>query len=182
MIYDNQLRLRAAERSDLPRFVEWLNDPEVIEGLVLYFPLSLAAEEDWFENLRKRPENERPLVIEVRQGDQWQPIGNCGFHNIDCRCRSAEVGIFIGEKAQWNKGYGSQAMKLLLKIGFETLNLNRIALDVYETNLRAIRSYEKVGFVHEGRKRQGMYLEGRYVDILQMSVLREEWFASLKQS
>jgi RimJ/RimL family protein N-acetyltransferase len=66
-------------------------------------------------------------------------------------------------------------MQLLLKHGFETLNLNRLSLDVFETNLGAIRSYEKAGFVHEGRKRQGMYLEGQYIDILMMSVLREEW-------
>jgi RimJ/RimL family protein N-acetyltransferase len=75
----------------------------------------------------------------------------------------------------WNQGYGTDAMRLLLRHGFETLNLNRIMLDVYDTNPRAVRSYEKAGFIHEGRKRQGMYKNGRYIDILQMSVLREEW-------
>jgi RimJ/RimL family protein N-acetyltransferase len=85
------------------------------------------------------------------------------------------VGIFIGEKRLWNQGYGTDAMRLLLQHGFNTLNLNRVALDVYDTNLRAVRSYEKAGFVHEGRKRQAIFKDGRYVDILQMSVLRAEW-------
>ncbi len=176
MIYGERVHLRAVEQSDLPRFVKWLNDPDVIAGLIMYLPISMAQEESWFENMHKRPADEHPLVIEVhQQGDAWVMVGNCGFHNIDWRCRAAEVGIFIGEKQYWNLGYGTETMRLLLRHGFNTLNLNRIALDVYVTNPRAVRAYEKAGFVLEGRKRQGMYKDGKYVDILQMSVLRSEW-------
>jgi RimJ/RimL family protein N-acetyltransferase len=175
MIYSGRIRLRAPERSDIPRFVAWLNDPEVRAGLLVSLPLSTADEEGWFEAMLKRPLEEHPMTIEARQGDDWLPVGNCGFHNIDWRCRSAEVGIFIGEKSLWNRGYGTEVMRLLLKHGFNTLNLNRIALDVYESNPRAIRSYEKAGFVHEGRRRQAMFKDGWYVDILQMSVLHSEW-------
>jgi diamine N-acetyltransferase len=177
MIYGDNIRLRAIERQDLPRFVEWLNDPEIIQGLLFYLPMSLAEEEGWFENVLKRPPAERPLVIEIHEGNEWVMIGNCGVHNIDWRCRSSEVGIFIGEKRLWSHGYGTQAMQLLLKHCFETLNLNRVALDVYENNPRAIRSYEKAGFTHEGRKRQAMYKDGRYLDILIMSILRQEWIS-----
>jgi diamine N-acetyltransferase len=123
----------------------------------------------------KRPPHEHPFVIEVREGDKWRPIGNCGFHNLDWRCRSAEVGIMIGEKNYWNRGYGTDAMRLLLKHGFGTLNLNRIYLYVYQNNPRAIRTYEKAGFVHEGVRRQAAYKDGQYIDILMMSVLRSEW-------
>jgi len=175
MIYSDRIRLRAPERADIPRFVGWLNDPEVRTGLLIALPLSQADEEGWFERMLARPLEEHPLTIEVHQGEEWSMIGNCGFHNIDWRSRAAEVGIFIGEKSLWNKGYGTEAMQLLLKHGFQTLNLNRIALEVYENNPRAVRSYEKVGFVHEGRKRQGMYKDGKYIDILLMSVLRSEW-------
>ncbi|HSQ26755.1 MAG TPA: GNAT family protein [Anaerolineales bacterium] len=175
MITGDRVRFRAVERSDTPLFVEWLNDPEVTQGLNIYLPLSTAYEEKWFENMLNRPIDEHPMLIEVQQGDVWRPIGNCGFHNLDWRCRSGEVGIFIGEKSLWNQGFGSEAMRLLLQHGFDTLNLNRIGLYVYSTNPRAIRSYEKVGFVLEGRKRQAMYLNGKFVDILLMSVLRSEW-------
>jgi RimJ/RimL family protein N-acetyltransferase len=175
LIFGEGIRLRGAERSDLPQFVSWLNDPDVIQNLVIYAPLSMADEESWFEGLRARPVDERPLVIEAQQNGDWVMIGNCGFHNIDWRCRSAEVGIFIGNKSYWNQGYGTQVMKLLVQHGFETLNLNRIMLDVYETNPRAIRAYQKAGFVHEGRKRQANYQNGEYCDVLIMSILRQEW-------
>ena len=185
MIYGEGIRLRAPEREDIPRFVEWLNDPEVRQGLLLHLPLSRADEERWFDDMLQRPAWEHPLTIEVLEGDTqsdnirlepaWRPVGNCGYHNLDWRCRSSEVGIFIGDKSCWNKGIGTQVMRLMLQHGFLTLNMNRIYLEVYETNPRAIRAYEKAGFVHEGRKRQGMYKDGRYCDILQMSVLRQEW-------
>lgn len=175
MIYGERIRFRAVEREDLPRFVAWLNDPEILQGLLLYLPLSLNEEENWYESMMKRPTDEHPMVIEIQQADEWLPIGNCGFVKIDWRSRSGEVGIFIGEKRLWNQGYGTDAMRLLLQHGFHTLNLNRIGLDVYDTNLRAVRSYEKAGFVQEGRKRQAIFKDGKYIDILQMSVLREEW-------
>jgi diamine N-acetyltransferase len=175
MIYAERVRLRAPERSDIPRFVVWLNDPEVRAGLLVAIPFSHADEENWFDNMLKRPMEEHPLTIEVHQGEDWLAIGNCGFFDCDWRCRSAEVGIFIGEKSLWNQGYGTEVMRLLLRHGFDTLNFNRIALRVFANNLRAIRSYEKAGFVHEGCQRQGVYRDGQYIDVLMMSVLRSEW-------
>ena len=179
MIYGERIRFRHAEKSDLPRFAEWLNDPEVRAGLALHLPLSLLEEENWFEAMSKRPPDERVLCIEVRrpgpEGDEWVTIGNCGFLEIDWRNRLSEFGIFIGDKTYWNQGYGSEAVRLLLKLGFDSLNLNRIFLRVFENNPRAIRAYEKVGFVHEGRQRQAEWRDGRYIDVLMMSILREEY-------
>ena len=177
MIYGERIRLRAPEREDVPRFQAWLNDPDVRSGLELHLPMSLVEEENWFEGMIKRPAAEHPLTIEVRNGDEWKPVGNIGLVNIDWRCRSAEVGIFIGEKALWNQGYGSEAMRLMLHHGFETLNLNRIFLRVHADNLRAVRAYEKAGYVHEGRFRQAEFKDGHYVDVLFMSVLKSEWSA-----
>ena len=115
MIYGDRVRLRHVEKEDLPQFVEWLNDPEVVQGLSLYTPLSMAEEEDWFENVLQRPVEERPLCIDVKEGDEWKLLGNCGFFSIDWRNRSAELGIFIGDKSYWNQGYGSEVLKLLLR-------------------------------------------------------------------
>jgi diamine N-acetyltransferase len=175
MIFGKRVRLRGIEREDLPRFVRWLNDPEVLQGLMLVAPLSLAQEERWFQSTLERPVEEQPLVIDAGQGSDWIPIGNIAFQHIDWKNRLAEVGIFIGEKRFWNQGFGSEAMRLLLRYGFHTLNLNRIFLRVYETNLRAIHSYEKAGFVLEGRLRQGHFLEGNFIDVLMMSVLSSEY-------
>lgn len=175
MIYGDRIRLRAPEREDIPRFAAWLNDPEVRKNLMLFMPLSLADEEHWFDGMLQLPQAEHPFVIEIRQGDGWHAIGNCSFNRIDWRVRSSEVGIFIGEKQLWNQGYGTETMRLMLRHGFNTLNLNRIFLRVYETNPGGIRAYEKAGFVHEGRLRQEEFQDGRAIDVLIMSVLRSEW-------
>ena len=175
MITGERIRLRAVERDDLPLFVAWLNDPEVTAGLSLYLPLSQADEEGWFEHMVNQPAEQHPLVIEIPGQDGWQAIGDCSFQFIDQHNRSAEIGIFIGQKDLWDKGYGTEAMCLMLKHGFNTLNLHRIFLRVFETNKRAIRSYEKTGFVHEGRLRQAEYRNGAYIDVLLMSVLKSEW-------
>ena len=181
MIYGERIRLRRNERSDIPKFVEWLNDPEVRRHLIINLPISQANEEQWFDNMLKLPANEQPFGIEVREAETerdkelWRLIGNCSFMDINWTIRSAEVGLFIGEKSCWNKGYGTEVMCLLLGLGFDTLNLNRIFLRVNESNKGGIRAYEKAGFVHEGRYRQGTFQDGKYCDVLLMSVLRAEW-------
>jgi RimJ/RimL family protein N-acetyltransferase len=175
MIYGDRVRLRHVEREDLVQFQVWLNAPGVSQGLSMHTPLSMAEEENWFEDMLKRPIDERPLCIEARVDDGWQLIGNSGFIAIDWRNRSAELGIFIGDKSYWDRGYGSEVMKMLLKHGFSTLNLHRIFLRVFEDNPHAIRGNEKAGFVHAGRQRQAEYHNGHYHDVLFMSVLHPEW-------
>lgn len=176
MIHGEGIRLRAPEREDIPRFTAWVNDPEVRAGVLIYLPMSRAEETNWFEGMLARPAAEHPLTIEILRPDgSWLPIGNCGFHNVDLHNRSGEVGILIGEKAFWNQGHGTKVMRMLLKHGFNTLNLHRIYLHVFDTNPRAVHVYEKIGFVYEGRLRDDIYKNGQYIDVLVMSVLREEW-------
>jgi len=178
MILGEQIRFRAIEKEDLPYFVKWLNDPEVRQGLSLLVPFSLAEEENWFEEILKKPQFEKPMAIEIQpdpQVDEWIFVGNCGLFGIDWQNRFAEIGIFIGEKGYWNQGFGTNAIRLILKHGFENLNLHRIWLRVFETNQRAIRSYEKAGFTQEGKFRQAQYLDGKYVDVMIMSMLKSEW-------
>jgi len=178
MIIGKQIRYRGIEKEDLPKFVTWLNDPEVRQGLSLIMPLSLAEEENWFEELSKKPPFEKPMAIEIQpnpQVDEWIFVGNCGLFNIDWQNRFAEIGIHIGEKGYWNQGFGTKAVRLILKHGFDNLNLHRLWLRVFETNLRAIRSYEKAGFTPEGKFRQAQYLDGKYVDVMIMSMLKPEW-------
>lgn len=181
IIYGKRIRLRAVEREDVAKFHVWVNDPEVTFGLAMYLPLSMRDEEEWFAALSKRDPAERPLSIEIRKGKTWKLIGNCGAFSMDIVNRSSELGIMIGDKSEWNKGYGAEAMTLLLKHGFETLNMNRVFLRVYAENVRAVRSYEKAGFVLEGRMREAVYKHGKYDDVLFMSVLRSEWMSRMKE-
>lgn len=177
-LFGDRIRLRAAEKEDIPIFLRWVNDPEVTENLMLVEPMSAYEEEKWYESMMDNPIHQHIYVIETRSSEKenaYRPIGNCSFVKIDWRNRCAEVGIMIGEKSYWNQGYGPEALKVLLKHGFETLNLHRIWLQVYAKNTRGIRAYEKSGFIHEGKFRQAHYQHGKYFDVLIMSVLKDEW-------
>ena len=181
-ITSERLRLRAAEKADIPMFIRWISDPEVTEHLLLRLPMSLAEEEIWFENMIARPAAEHVFVIEARippseAGAEalWLPIGNTSFISILEIDRCAEIGIMLGEKSWWNKGYGTETMRTMLRHGFETLNLHRIWLQVYANNQRGMRAYEKAGFRREGIYREGHYQAGKYHDIILMSILRQEW-------
>lgn len=169
MIIGEKVNIRAVERDDLPRYVRWLNDPEVRENLAMFYPMSLAEEEKWFEDkILKRDENNKTFAIETKDGVH---IGGTGLDSINWKDRNAEFGIFIGEKDYWNKGYGTDATKTIVKFAFEEMNLARVYLRVYDDNPRAIRVYEKAGFEREGVLRKHIFRKGRYSDVIIMGIL-----------
>jgi RimJ/RimL family protein N-acetyltransferase len=102
-------------------------------------------------------------------------IGFIGFDGISWTNRDAYVAIGIGEPDFWSRGYGSDAMRLMLRYGFCELNLHRVSLTVFEQNPRGIRSYEKCGFKHEGRIRDFLLRDGQRSDMLHMGILRMDW-------
>jgi len=171
VIIGEKTRLRAIERADIPLFVRWFNDPEVLGFLSMYLPMSEAAEEQWFER-QLADSKSLVFVIETMDGT---PIGNLGFCEIDQKNRHAWFGISICEAGYRDRGFGTDALDTLLKFAFEEMNLNRVALRVLDYNHRAIRCYEKVGFKREGRLRQSHFSKGRYVDELVMGILSSEW-------
>jgi diamine N-acetyltransferase len=169
-----KIRLRPIERDDLPRFVEWFADPEVRRHLLVYLPFSLAQEERWFEDLQGQLERQEALVLAI-ETTEGVHIGNLGLQAIDWKNRNAELGILIGEKAYWNQGYGTDAIRTLLGLAFREMNLHRIFLRVDADNARGIRCYEKVGFRLDGTLRDAVFKEGRYLDQHVMSILRAEF-------
>lgn len=176
MIVGGRVQLRPIERDDLPRFVEWFSDPEVRRHLLVYLPFSLAQEERWFENLQGRLERQEDVLLGIETIDGVH-IGNIGLHSINWKNRSAELGIVIGEKAYWNQGYGTDAIRTLLGLAFREMNLHRVFLRVDEDNARGIRCYEKVGFRREGTMREVEFKEGEYHDQYMMSILESEFEA-----
>jgi RimJ/RimL family protein N-acetyltransferase len=166
--------LRPLGLDDAALLTSWLNDREVIRNLRAYRPLTRLAEEAF---LRKLGESESDVVLGIVARETDQLLGGTGLHQIDSRNRHAQFGIFLGEKTSWGKGYGTEATRLIVRYAFDTLNLNRVWLHVYEDNDRALRVYEKVGFRIEGRLRQDTFRDGRYWDTIVMAVLREEWKA-----
>jgi RimJ/RimL family protein N-acetyltransferase len=137
--------------------------------------MSLAEEEAWFEAMKKRSPRERPLAIDVHQDKDWIHVGGTGLFDFDDRARSAELGITVGNKVYWDQGVGSEALRVLMNFGFNTLNLRRISLRVFEYNPRAIHVYQKLGFIEEGRLRQSVFHDGKYYDTILMSILKSEF-------
>ena len=173
MLVGAKVRLRAIERADIPFFVKWLNDPEVLQFLDLYKPLSTAAEERWFE---RQLDDAKNTVFAIETAASVH-IGNVGLHSIDWKNGNSELGIVIGEKAYWGLGYGTDAINTVLRFAFEEMNLHSVYLRVYEFNERGIRTYAKCGFHEDGRLRERLYRNGGYHDVLLMGVLRQEYDA-----
>jgi RimJ/RimL family protein N-acetyltransferase len=171
----SKVYLRPLEREDAAVFVPWVNDPEVTRTLLLSRPMNLRAEEQFIERLYQ---DEEQVILGIVRRDEDRLIGSAGLHHIRHKDRHTGFGIVIGDKESWDKGYGSEATALLVRHAFDTLNLNRVWLHVFEENTRAIRTYEKVGFRREGVLRQDHYRDGRYGNTLVMGLLREEWEAA----
>lgn len=167
-----RIYLRPVERTDAPQIVPWLNDPEVTRTLSIYLPLNLQGEEAFIAKASSS-EHDVVLCIMVKESDTF--IGVTGLHQIDFKNRHATFGITIGETSEWGKGYGTEATVLMVQYAFETLNLNRVRLLVFENNLHGRRAYERVGFKQEGVLRQEHFHDGRYWDTITMALLRDEW-------
>ena len=177
MIKGKLVELRAIERENLPRYVEWLNDPAIMAYFGPLEPMSLAEEERWFEGQLAQA-NTRNFGIYYED----EHVGGAGYSQINWRERSAEIGLFIGRKELWNKGLGADVMSTLVRFGFEQMNLHRIYLRVYEENTRAITCYQNVGFQQEGKMRDASFRHGRYHNVLWMSILEDEYRAGLEDT
>jgi RimJ/RimL family protein N-acetyltransferase len=168
--------LRPAEREDVPLLVRWFNDYGMSRFLSARAPMGQALEERWWERMTEAQGDGHWYFLICRLED-GEPIGNLGLFEIDVVNGSAGIGITIGEETDRGHGLGTDAMETLLDFGFGRLRLHRMWLDAYDFNERAIRSYEKAGFVREGMARHGAYRDGEFVDVVAMSILRDEWAA-----
>jgi RimJ/RimL family protein N-acetyltransferase len=173
MIEGKKIRIRAIEKTDIEEIMRWINDPEVMENLLMRYPVSRYQEEKWIERaLDEGNSRNKVFAIETKQGEY---LGGIGLHAINWENGNAEAGIVIGKKEHWNKGYGTDAMMTILDFAFNQMNLHRVYLRVYEYNARGLRSYEKCGFRKEGILRDDRYAQGEYHDTIMMGVLKDEF-------
>jgi RimJ/RimL family protein N-acetyltransferase len=168
--------LRPAEREDIPLLVRWINDERTVAHLGARAPIGQALEERWFERMVEAQGRDHWYFISCLLGDE-RPVGNVGLFDVDLTNGSAGIGIAIGDPDDQGRGLGTDAMKVVLDFGFGELRLERMWLDVYDGNTRAIRCYAKAGFTLEGKLRHAIYRRKRYQDVLRMAILRAEWAA-----
>lgn len=159
-------------------FSGWTNNSEYSRLLSseVARPRSNKSVKEWIEKQREKdPPDDYQFMI--RRLDDDRMIGEIGLEGVKWNHGDTFVGISIGEQELWGKGFGTDAMRVILRFAFTELNLHRVSLDVFDYNARAVRSYEKVGFVHEGRARGVLNKDGKRCDLLFMGILREEWIA-----
>lgn len=169
-----KIYLRPLERDDAPILLPWVNDPDVIATLRMYTPKNLQNELEFIERTSK---SDTEIVLGIALKERDKLIGSTGLHSIDWKNRHCEFGIVIGDKTEWGKGYGTETTRLMVNYAFETLGMHRVWLRVYEYNQRAIRAYERAGFVREGLLREDRYHNGRFFHTIVMGLLRSEWEA-----
>jgi len=150
-------------------YLAWLNDPEVLRHRApKAFPTTMPALLRWIDRLPERGD----LVLAIRERDGGRHIGNVALNTILWVHRSAELSIMIGAREVWGRGYGAEAIELVAAHGFASMGLNRIWAESPNPAFNA--AMRKLGWVHEGRKRQGFLLDGAFVDIECWSMLAEE--------
>lgn len=171
------VQLGAVDPEEYSRaFAQWRRDSELMR-LMDTSEVMLRSQKDsqkWIEKeLEDQDVNQYMFTIRTLAEDKF--IGDIGLYVVSWAGRDAFVGLGIGERDLWGRGYGTDAMQVILRYAFTEINLRRVTLSVFEYNPRAVRSYEKSGFVHEGRMRQFLNREGKRWDMLFMGILRDEW-------
>lgn len=167
-----EVRLAPLSNADAPLLFEWINDRTQVLFNAPYKPVSEPEHLRWLSEVTARPDT---VIFGIRTIDSDTLVGSCQLHSINKTHRSAELQIRLGDTRSRGKGYGKTAVRLLLEFGFTDLNLNRIFVHVFADNAAAIRLYETTGFKREGALRSAAFIDGKFVDVLVMGILKAEF-------
>lgn len=168
----SRLYLRPLELEDGRAVVEWMNDREVLRYLTKTIPINSFREDEFLRTLYKDEKNVH-LGIVVR--DDHRLIGRVSLVNIDIVSRTAELSLVIGDRGAWGKGYGAEADGLMLRYGFDFLNLHKIYAWVLEGHHHSVRVLEENRLVREGVLREHIYRDGKYHNVVLYSILAPEF-------
>lgn len=171
-LFTGQLvKLTAYKAEDIAVMEKWHEDDVYLRNVDtdIAFPKSKSEIESDLKS------HSNSFEFALRTLDKDELIGFVAIHSIEWNNQKGLLAIGIGEAKNRNKGYGSDALKVILRYAFHELNLNRVGLDVIEYNPGGVRAYEKAGFKHEGRLRSAVNRDGKFYDLLNMGILRSEW-------
>jgi RimJ/RimL family protein N-acetyltransferase len=177
MMEGKAVRLRSVELSDIEELVKGWNNLELrnLVGAAALGPISRGEEEEWIRNTWKERRERRSFVFVIEEISKKKLLGTVSLFSCDWINRSAVLGIAIYGPENWGKGYGSEAVRLVLDFAFKILNFNRVELETFDFNERAQTSFRKVGLKEVGRKRKARFIDGSYRDAIVMDVLKNEW-------
>ena len=168
--------LSPVDPDDAALFTQWVNDGEVSEGVgISSRVLGLAQERSLLERNARDTVGHHFAVVAL-EGDVL--LGACSLDSIHPVHRTGLLGIMLGNKSCWNQGFGTDAVSLLVRYGFDQLNLNNIRLEVFDFNPAAVRCYEKCGFTEYGRLAESFFHAGAYHSTICMCILRKNFDSS----
>ncbi len=178
-IIGEKLYLRGLERADLEgEYFDWLNDREVTRFLRSgLFPNNAERMEEYYRSVALSPDNVMLAIIE-KESDRH--IGNIKLGPIDWVARIAFLGIMVGDKKSWGKGYGTEAIRLVIDYAFNRLNLHKVTAGIVAIHQASIRAFEKAGFEVEGQAKSQFFLDGEYCDSLYLGITREDFLKNSK--
>jgi len=170
----SRVYLRPLGHEDLnARYLGWLNDPQVTRYMETgTFPTTARDLQKFYDEVTG---SRNQVILALEDKKSGLHIGNVKLGPIYWIHRCATFGIMIGDKKFWGKGVGLEATRLMVEYGFDRLNLRRIDLGVFADHDAAVRCYEKAGFKLEGRMRESLFRDGKYLDRLWMALLRSEY-------
>lgn len=173
MYYGSKVLLRAYKEYDISLATKFMNDRELKNLLVstIPFPMTYWEEESFIKSQKSNNNGQYNFAIEDIETGKY--IGGCGIQNVNWLSRVALVGIMIGDKKYWGKGYGTDAMNTLVSFIFNNMNIAKVRLSTFSFNERAIKCYKKCGFVVEGVLKNEIFKDGQYYDEIIMSIFRK---------
>lgn len=176
LFQSERIYLRKMTGEDVDVYHTWRNDVEVMRTTSPSMDLFTRDDTNGFVNqvILHASSSKSYMIVDSQTN---RPIGITSLIQIDLKNRHAECIIDIGEKEYWGKGYGREAMKLLLDYAFLEMNLHRVSLRVFSFNEKAIKLYERIGFKQEGISRQFLFREGKWHDLVHMGILQQEYIS-----
>ena len=173
MLEGKKVRLVPVEDRHLDDIVKGFNNPEMRKFLGGFIPVTKEAEREWIQACQQQMKNRTDFVFIIEDISNHRFIGSVSLSGINWLSKTSDIGIAIHSPQDWEKGYGTEAMQLLIDFGWKHLNLRRIELSVHAFNGRAKHVYEKLGFKLWGTAHRKNFIEGEYHDTHYMEIFRD---------
>lgn len=174
MLTGKKVKLVPLEKDDLAKSRSWVNDASMNSRMLRVLPVTQGEQEKWYQKI---VDDLTKIVFAIKTLKNEEHIGNTGLYHVDWIHRRAELWILIGARNSWRQGVGSEVVSLMQGYAFKSLNLNKLYLNVGVNNKQAIALYKKLDFLQEGMLKEHYYIDGRYVDIVTMAILRSDYAA-----